>query len=255
MEKSNAHTGEKAKGHSHFSYQDHGRCWMAEIKEEEKKLHYSKQSPIDIPPPFQVLFNLYPAIVIEQGEELIEGKFEEDGHSYKFNGNRIHTLQINYKKDLSLIYESPQFHFHSPSEHTFHGKFYPLEMHLVHLLKSEDKKGEYPKIAVLAICFDFSLVENPFLNEIINGGSSMKLALKSFLKKINPTYYTYEGSLKTPPLSEGVQWVIFEEAQKANFTQILNISKHWASHLNTVENNREIQPLNGRKISKHVNTL
>ena len=115
-------------------------------------------------------------------------------------------------------------------------------MHLVHLLKlqSEEYQEEYPKLAVLAICFDFSLDENPFLNEILHGGPAWKLPLKSFLNKINLSYFTYYGSLTTPPLTEGVQCVIFSELQKATLSQISKISKHWKTHLNTPENNREV---------------
>lgn len=41
-----------------------------------------------------------------------------------------------------------QFHFHAPSEHTFDGKFYDLELHIVH---QEYNTG---KLGVLAIFFD-----------------------------------------------------------------------------------------------------
>ena len=30
-------------------------------------------------------------------------------------------------------YELKQFHFHAPSEHTFNGSYYDLELHLVHI--------------------------------------------------------------------------------------------------------------------------
>ena len=51
--------------------------------------------------------------------------------------NDGHTIQINYTEGDTLTightsYELIQFHFHSPSEHTVHGKHYPMEMHFVH---------------------------------------------------------------------------------------------------------------------------
>lgn len=30
------------------------------------------------------------------------------------------------------VFELKQFHFHTPSEHTIDGEYFPLEMHLVH---------------------------------------------------------------------------------------------------------------------------
>lgn len=43
----------------------------------------------------------------------------------------------NYGADVPITFEAAQFHFHSPSEHTFDGKYHDLEMHTVHLDKVE----------------------------------------------------------------------------------------------------------------------
>ena len=56
-----------------------------------------------------------------------------------------------------------QFHFHSPSEHTFDGKHYELELHIVH------KKKDKEELAVLAIYFDREeggSSENAFLSSL-----------------------------------------------------------------------------------------
>ena len=51
--------------------------------------------------------------------------------------NNGHTIQVNYSEGDTITlgdtdYELIQFHFHTPSEHTVHGKHYPMEMHFVH---------------------------------------------------------------------------------------------------------------------------
>ncbi len=51
--------------------------------------------------------------------------------------NNGHTIQVNYSEGDTMTignttYELIQFHCHAPSEHTVHGKHYPMEMHFVH---------------------------------------------------------------------------------------------------------------------------
>ncbi|MFL5514248.1 MAG: carbonic anhydrase family protein, partial [Gemmatimonadales bacterium] len=60
--------------------------------------------------------------------------YEETGISVVNNG---HTIQVAYDPGSSLEiegtrYQLIQFHFHTPSEHTFAGKHAPAELHLVH---------------------------------------------------------------------------------------------------------------------------
>jgi carbonic anhydrase len=50
-------------------------------------------------------------------------------------------------------YEAQQFHFHSPSEHTFDGEYHDLEMHTVHHIK----KGEENGFAAAALGIMFSV--------------------------------------------------------------------------------------------------
>jgi carbonic anhydrase len=45
-------------------------------------------------------------------------------------------------------YEPLQFHWHAPSEHTFNGKHYDMELHIVH------KNTDASELSVLGIFFD-----------------------------------------------------------------------------------------------------
>jgi carbonic anhydrase len=54
-------------------------------------------------------------------------------------------------------------HFHSPSEHTFDGKYYDMEMHIVHQDYNSDK------LAVIAVFFDMEKGGNqssPFIDSL-----------------------------------------------------------------------------------------
>jgi carbonic anhydrase len=58
------------------------------------------------------------------------------------------------------MFEPTNFHFHSPSEHTFDGKHYDLEMHIV------NKNREGTAATVVAVYFDTKVggaTENEFL--------------------------------------------------------------------------------------------
>jgi carbonic anhydrase len=103
-------------------------------------------------------------------------------------------------------YDLIQFHFHTPSEHTFDGRHAPLEMHLVHQDAAghklvigvplvEGKAGEADRILsrLADECGDPIEVEN--------------LNLRALLPA-NPSTLRYNGSLTTAPYSEGVQWFL-----------------------------------------------
>ncbi|HFS85138.1 MAG TPA: carbonate dehydratase, partial [Epsilonproteobacteria bacterium] len=129
--------------------------------------------------------------------------------------NNGHTVQLNFAPGSTLTidgvaFELKQFHFHTPSENNIEGKSYPLEAHFVHL----DKEGN---IAVLALMFEEG-EENADLAKIWSkmpksGGDKHALALTDIAKTLLPSnldYYRFNGSLTTPPCTEGVRWLVLK---------------------------------------------
>ncbi len=57
-------------------------------------------------------------------------------------------------------------------------------------------------------------------------------------------YYSFEGSLTTPPCSEGVQWMVLKEPVKLSAQQIKSFRKVYSA------NARPLQPLHGRVIKE-----
>jgi len=166
--------------------------------------------------------------------------------------NNGHTIQVNYAPGSHVTlsgkqYQLLQFHFHTPSENKLNGKSFPMEMHLVH--KSDDGK-----LAVVAV-----FIETGDENKILkaawdkmpeHAGNSEKLSNVTLsaasLLPSDKTYAQFNGSLTTPPCSEGVNWVVLQ-------TPIQMSKQQLAKFQSVVGNNaRPVQPLNNRFIlAKH----
>ena len=163
--------------------------------------------------------------------------------------NNGHTIQVTYTPGDSLTvgdtsYELAQYHFHAPSEHTLGGKYSPMEMHLVH-------KSPANGLAVVAVlieegaanaAFDPVWSNLPKSKGIETHLEHVKVNVDDLLPKAR-TSYRYDGSLTTPPCSEGVQWLVMttpvalSAAQISAFTSIVHA------------NNRPVQPLNDRVVA------
>lgn len=183
---------------------------------------------------------------------FIESDLKAIDFSYHAGGNEIlnngHTIQVNYKKGSSIKIDNIQFnllqfHFHAPSENHIMGKSYPLEAHFVHA----DKNGN---LAVVAVMF-----EEGNANKALEGAWSQipahagdKAAMKDIAdaSKILPAskdYYRFNGSLTTPPCSEGVRWFVMKDAVSASKEQI-----HAFEKVMHHPNNRPIQATNARPV-------
>ncbi|CAG9311575.1 unnamed protein product [Blepharisma stoltei] len=147
---------------------------------------------------------------------------------------------------------SSAFHFHSPSEYMLNGKYYDLEMHTV--MKNPNAPGS---IYVLGIFFDVNGKTNKFISQVMDSEkkfTDVNLGdIFSGIDKIEE-FYEFEGSLTTPPCTEGVKWFLWSEIQDLDENQRLFFHKFWAGNASFADkngNNRNLQEENDRLVIKY----
>ena len=165
--------------------------------------------------------------------------------------NNGHTIQVNIAEGSQLLvdgksFKLKQFHFHTPSENLILGQSFPMEVHFVHA----DVAGN---LAVVAVMFNEG-AEHEVIKQLwskMPGKPGTKQALSGIgnayakLFPENGAYYRYNGSLTTPPCTEGVRWFVVNQPvaiSKAQVEQFLKVMRQ--------SNNRPVQPLNARVILK-----
>ncbi|CAB3385990.1 Hypothetical predicted protein [Cloeon dipterum] len=130
------------------------------------------------------------------------------------------------------IYQLEQFHCHwgetsaEGSEHTVDGRAYAGELHLVHWnttkYQSFAEAAQHPDgLAVLGVFFDVGNESNDEIEKIVSTLSEIKFKgqFTDIPDVIDPTtflpsglgYWTYLGSLTTPPCNECVIWIVYKE--------------------------------------------
>lgn len=164
--------------------------------------------------------------------------------------NNGHTIQVNYDEGSSVSidedeYELLQFHFHTPSEHTQEGVASAMEMHLVHRNEAGDlavvgvmlQKGEAnPAIDTVWANIPAEEGTNEVEGIMINAADLLPDSI---------AYYSYAGSLTTPPCSERVRWNVLKEPIQVSEEQIDAFEAIYQV------NARPVQPTNGRMIELH----
>ncbi|MBL8324206.1 MAG: carbonic anhydrase family protein [Rubrivivax sp.] len=158
-----------------------------------------------------------------------------------------HTVQVNLPPGNAIEvgtrrYELVQFHFHRPSEERIDGRQFEMSLHLVH----RDAAG---KLAVVAVLLGkgpahpaVQMVWNNLPLEKHEEASARSTIDPGHLLPADPRYFTYMGSLTTPPCSEGVLWVVMRTPVTLAEEQLELFSRIYPM------NARPLQPVAGRRI-------
>jgi carbonic anhydrase len=229
-----AHGGLLAEESSHWSYSgETGPEHWSELSPDYAACEIGvNQSPVDITDTIAA--------------ELDPLKFDYETGSIDIVNNG-HTLQINarpggWMRVRGQMFQLLQIHFHSPSEHRINGEAFPLEAHLVH----QDEQGNLAVVAFLFRTGEW----NANLEKIGKAGPTIIGESASFdinfsdlpMYQNHESYFSYSGSLTTPPCTEGVRWFILQAVEPISPIQVANFVDLIG------EDARGPQPLNARVI-------
>ena len=221
---------------NHWSYEgENGPANWGRINPEWAKCGTgNRQSPIDIRDGMKV--------------DLEQITFDYKPSSFNVTDNG-HTVQVmvsggNFITVANRMYELIQFHFHRPSEERINGKGYEMVVHLVH----KDAEGH---LAVLALLLERGKPQ-PTIQTVWNNLPLEKLETMAPSIVLDPMdliparrdYYTFMGSLTTPPCSEGVLWLVMKEPVQASPAQMALFSRLYPP------NARPVQPSSGRIVKE-----
>jgi carbonic anhydrase len=238
-----------------FSYTgDTGPAYWYELNKKEWKACAgtaldARQSPIDIVDVKvdrhlkPLAMEIFPtAIDIFNNGHTIEQHYEDTGSRIFFEG-----------KEYGLL----QFHFHTFSEHAVRGKRGDMELHAVF---REPGGGDY---LVIGLLFKVSYESNSFIQVLIDAGLPLKNGdtTESDDEEINladvltstSSYYTYQGSLTTPPCSEIVTWVVLQKPAKFTEEQYQVFRRILGNDFRPLQklNDRVIRATKGKHPLKH----
>ena len=158
-----------------------------------------------------------------------------------------HVDRGSYIMVDGVRYDLVSFDFRHPAEEPVKGRYSDMSIHLLH--KSADGKMVIVAVrvvedrslgnAILAMLWDHLpkvAHKTETITDLVNPGG---------LLPADRSYWTYTGSLTTPPCTEGVQWFVFEQELGISRTQLRTFSSMFKM------DTREPQDPHGRKILAH----
>lgn len=249
-------------GPAPFDY-ERAACWAANAPACAGKA----QSPIDIRTRSVSPENL-------GKESLVIKHYPENGKSLASEASvlkvedKVHTLQVSIPKEDGIPlggkqafggdnYRLLQYHYHFPSEHSIDGKLAAGELHLVHQKVGSSGLDD---LMVIGVLFKEGAKSELLSAMGLAEGKSYPLETPAFNidkhlqdKGVMGNFYTYDGSLTTPPCTESVRWVVMEKGLEASKEQIAAFKTMFkeANKAGGV-NNRPVQEANERVLKKSI---
>ncbi|KAL7670316.1 hypothetical protein ACOME3_005254 [Neoechinorhynchus agilis] len=238
---------------------------------------YCSQSPIDIHTDAAILDESVNGLVRNYGR-CTDAVATNNGHSLEISCIDPTEMVIVGGPLGESVYEFKQFHLHwgAPgefgSEHTVNGRQFDGEIHFVHwnatsfyCFEDAVNSGSPNALCVLGVFFqidaDASVINRPFrrlafkAREVHGLNASSGFICPLNLGKLfpaNSSYFVYNGSLTTPPCTECVQWIVYEQpiSVKSKWIDAFRSLESSDSGLFIERNYRPVQPLGNRIVFK-----
>ena len=193
---------------------------------------------------------------VEQSPVNITGCVASEGAHIEFaySGRAIaarnngHTVYLDFPPGSALDagasrYELQGVHYHSPGEHQINGESFAAELHLVH----QDADGN---LAVVGLLFRLGMAASPLVQALLDAAPETvgSTALQDGPPAADHVpasldYFGYDGSLTTPPCTEGVRWIVMQSVGTVSEAQVERLQK-----ITGGPNNRPVQPIGKREI-------
>lgn len=162
--------------------------------------------------------------------------------------NTGHTVQVDLKPGSFMTigevqYDLQQFHFHVPSEHLVRNQTFAMEAHLVH----QNSAGEIAVIGVLYNCGQPDPLIKSVWEYLPPGPGEEHTQPDTVIDPMQlipaeSPYFSYTGSLTTPPYTEGVMWMLFRTPLTVSTSQLEQFTTLFG------QNARPVQSLLGRRV-------
>ncbi len=159
---------------------------------------------------------------------------------------QVHLANGGTLSVLGVAHQLSHIEFRHPAEERINGKTHGMSMQL-HF------RDEQKRMAIVSILLSPTGVENPFIqaiwnhiplvrNEPVVPPGLMVNILQAMPK--DGAYYTYMGSLTTPPCTEGVTWYVMKTPVEVSPDQIAIFGRIYPN------NSRPVQPANSRLVKE-----
>ena len=203
----------------------------------------SQQSPIDIQTNAITADPTLPTLGFSYSSTTVNVTGGHNNFTANYPAGGRNTL---FYKGTS--YKLQGFHFHHPAEHQANGvAMGPIELHLVH------SAAPRPQTRLLVVAVFMGIPSaNPddgkILAELVdNVDQSIDVDATKLLPNARP-YFTYQGSLTTPPCTESVTWLLVDMGMPVHLDNVQKFKSGLEAKYNYGCNARGVQRLNGRTV-------
>ncbi|XP_017886494.1 carbonic anhydrase 2-like [Ceratina calcarata] len=232
------------------------------------------QSPIDIEEK-DVTYHSFPPLQFYGVSASHKARMLNNGHTVKIENLESHFPEIS-GGPLNGTHVLQQIHFHwgqsddLGSEDLINNHSYSMELHAVFWRKSYGTADEAMKhddgLTVLGYLYQATDTPNADFDAIVTHmsdiqpvNSNVSIDDQQILSKLilpqsstPEDYFTYKGSLTTPPCSEIVQWIDFVQPQNISHEQLAAFRRIQSNDgTNITHNFRPVQPLDGRIVYRN----